>query len=176
MFEPLTDGRDHPNGWPVVMGVSSAYEARQHGAAWGVTHLLAITHDVGRLRTMTGIPDERRLVLEFADVDEEAEMGGPTPAHVETVRRFVDGLPADARLLVHCLQGMGQATAVGLGILARYLPPEAAGAALHAMRPTAVPNMLIVEQWDAALELRGALVKVATRFPCRVWRAAKRSA
>lgn len=155
------------------MGICGAYEARQNGAAWGTTHLLSIHRQGVTLRTMGGIPGNQHLVLTFDDTEDETAPDAPTLAHVETVCQWIDTLPGEARLLVHCQQGMNRSTAIGLGVLARYMPPENAGAALHAIRPIATPNKLMVRQWDKALELHGALSRIARRYPCRKWRVPK---
>lgn len=176
MFEPLTDGDQHPHRWRCSIGISGAYEARQHGPGWGVSHLLSIHRDASMLRTMDGIPPERHLVLTFDDTADTAHPLAPRPEHVGAVCAWIDGLPEDARLLIQCQQGLSRSTAIGLGVLARYRPPEDAGALLHRLRPVAIPNALIVRQWDRTLGLKGALSRVAKRFPCRTWRSAKGAA
>lgn len=170
MFAPLTDGGLHPHAWTCAIRVCSAYEARQHGQAWGTTHLLSIRQPAIKLRTMQGIPEDRHLALLFDDVEDEDEGRAPTPEHVAAVCAWTDGLPADARLLIHCMQGVHRSAAIGLGLLARYLTPERAGAVLHGLRPVAEPNKLMVSQWDAALGHDGALNRIARRFPCRTWK------
>ena len=176
MFSSLADGSRHPNGWPCRIRVCGQYETRQHGEAWGTTHLVSMRGSRVRLFTMAGIADDRHLRLVFDDTLDQADLNAPTIGHVDEVCRFVDALPADANLLVHCLQGMHRSTAVTLGILARYLPPEDAGAALHALRPMAIPNALMVGHWDAALGYDGALLETAKRFPRREWNATPRRA
>jgi predicted protein tyrosine phosphatase len=169
MFEPLSSGYSHPGGWRAALHVCGQYETRQFGVESGVTHLLSVRGVKNRLFTLDGLAEDRHLVLVFDDTPDGADPDAPTAGHVETVCRWVDTLPLNAKLIVHCLQGMHRSAAIGLGILARYMPPLDAGAALHAIRPMANPNRLMVSQWDRALSLNGALLAAAARFPCRVW-------
>ncbi|RVM42125.1 phosphatase, partial [Sinorhizobium meliloti] len=78
--------------------------------------------------------------------------------------------PEGAHLLIPGLRGIGRSTALTLGVLARYMGPEEAAAALHALRPEAKPNRHVLGLFDAALGLKGKLAKQALRFPAKVWK------
>lgn len=169
----LSSNAEHANGWPVRMVVSSQTEARHNRALWAPSHLISIRAPGTKLLSMIELPEENHLPLLFGDALDPDE---PDAARAEDVARclaFVDGLPGDARLLVHCLRGIGRAPALSLGILARYLDPESAAATLHALKPDAKPNRHVVALFDAALGLKGKLSKQALRFPAKVWKTGK---
>lgn len=169
MFEPLSDGTKHPNGWRARLHVCGQYESRQLGLTCGVTHLVTIKSQSSKPFYLQGMPEGQHLLMEFEDTVDAAQLHAPPPEHVGKVCAWVDELPAEGKLIIHCLQGISRSTAVALGILSRYLPPEEAAEALHRVRPWADPNRLIVEQWDNALDHKGELQLVAALFPCKVW-------
>ncbi|NRP18162.1 hypothetical protein LPJGGPFB_01392 [Ensifer adhaerens] len=163
----------HPNGWPIRMIISSQTEARHNRALWAPTHLISMRAPASRLLSMIDLPPERHLELYFGDATDPDAPDAARPDAIDAAFNFVDGLPEDAHLLVHCLRGIGRATALSLGILARYLAPEEAAAALHALRPEAKPNRHVVGLCDTALGLKGKLAKQALRFPAKVWKPGK---
>lgn len=170
MFEPLTDGSGHPNGWPARLHVCGQYEARQLGTECGLTHLLSVNATAIKLRSITGLPEGCHLALVFDDTLDPANPAAPPPSHVQAVCQWIDTLESESRLMIHCLQGISRSTAIALGLLSRYLPPHKAAAALHGVRPWADPNRLITAQWDKALGLEGELIDAARPFPCKVWK------
>jgi predicted protein tyrosine phosphatase len=173
-FSPvLSPNPGHAAGWPLLLLVSSQTEARHHRALWAPTHLISIRAPGTKLLSMIDLPDERHLQLVFGDTTDPDERDAARPQAIADAFAFIDTLPVDARLLVHCLRGIGRSTALTLGILARYLEPEAAAAALHALRPDARPNRHVVGLCDAALGLKGKLAKQALRFAAKVWKASK---
>jgi predicted protein tyrosine phosphatase len=160
----------HSSGWPVRVIVSSQTEARHNRAHWAPTHLISIRAPATRLLSMIELPPERHLELYFGDtIDPDAPDAARAEA-IEATFAFVDGLPKDAQLLIHCLRGIGRSTALTLGILARYIEPEEAAAVLHALRPEAKPNRHVVGLCDTRLGLKGKLAKQALRFPTKVWK------
>ena len=108
-----------------------------------------------------------------AGADELARLVAEEARRCEAAFAFIDTLPADAHLVIHCLRGIGRSTALTLGILGRYMEPEQAAAALHALRPEAKPNRHVVGLCDTVLGLKGKLAKQALRFPAKVWKPAK---
>lgn len=164
----LADSPAHPSGWRCALRVMGAAEARRLAAPLRPTHVVSIRAPAQRCQGIAAAVEAEHLALV---VDDTLDVAAAT-AMRDTVRRgldFAHGLPGDARLLVHCAAGISRSTALVLAILARYLPPEAAGALLHAIRPTAVPNLLMAAEADALMEAGGALLSVARRFPCRSW-------
>ncbi|MDW5314396.1 phosphatase [Rhizobium sp. PL01] len=174
LYAPLLDtNASHPNGWPVRLIVASQTEARHNKAVWMPSHLISIRAPGTKLLSMIDLPAEQHLELLFGDVTDPDEPDAAKPAHIEQAFAFVDGLPQDAHLLVHCLRGIGRSTALTLGILARSMEPEDAAAALHALRPEAKPNRHVTGLCDTVLGLKGRLAKQALRFPAKVWKPSK---
>lgn len=174
LYAPLLDiNARHPNGWPVRVIVSSQTEARHNRALWAPSHLISIRAPGSKLLSMIELPPERHLELLFGDTTDPDEPGAARPEAIEQAFAFIDGLPQDANLLIHCLRGIGRATALTLGILARYMEPEDAAGALHALRPEAKPNRHVTTLCDTALGLKGKLARQALRFPAKVWKPAK---
>jgi predicted protein tyrosine phosphatase len=159
----------HPNGWPMRVIVSSQTEARHNRVLWAPTYLISI-RAASRLLSMIELPPERHLELYFGDATDPDAPDAARAEAIEATFAFIDGLPEDAHLLIHCLRGIGRSTALTLGILARYMAPEKAPATLHALRPEAKPNRHVVGLCDAALGLKGKLAKQALRFPAKVWK------
>ncbi len=174
LYSPVLQANPaHPNGWPIRMIISSQTEARHNRALWAPTHLISMRAPASRLLSMIDLPPERHLELYFGDATDPDAPDAARPDAIDAAFNFVDDLPEDAHLLVHCLRGIGRATALSLGILARYLAPEEAAAALHALRPEAKPNRHVVGLCDTALGLKGKLAKRALRFPAKVWKPGK---
>jgi predicted protein tyrosine phosphatase len=159
----------HPHGWPLRLVVCGQYEARRCSDVMRATHVISIRKQ-GRAFHPPLVEPARHLVLSFEDTHDAAHPDAPQAAHVAAAAAFVDALPADARLIVHCLQGLSRSTALALGLIAREVAPLRAGYLLHSLRPVATPNPLLVRLWDAALGLDGALVDIGARFPTPVWR------
>lgn len=173
MFTPQADGRAHPRGWPMALAIAGRAEAIRDGLDRAATHVIALTSPDARTPDIATGGERTALRLRFDDVIDPAHPNAPTAGALDAICAFVDQLPVDARLLIHCRQGIGRATAVALGLLARAMTPEEAGGRLHAIRPCAAPNELIVAHWDKRLKLRGALKRVGYRFPCLTWRSRK---
>jgi predicted protein tyrosine phosphatase len=170
-FEALVpEPQRHPRGWPMRLRICGQPEARRHAAEWGATHLVTLKAEELRYLGPAGFAPERHLTLQFADTRDEERLDAPTLEHIAALCAFVDALPADARLLLHCLRGISRGPAMALGLLAREVPPVRAGTLLHRLRPEAEPNKLLVQLWDEHLKLDGALVRVARNFPTAVWK------
>jgi predicted protein tyrosine phosphatase len=174
LYAPLLPSNAaHPNGWPLRMIVASQTEARHNRAIWEPSHLISIRAPGTKLLSMIELPAERHLELLFGDVTDPDEPDAAKPAQIEQAFAFIDSLPQDAHLLIHCLRGIGRSTALTLGILARSMEPEEAAAALHRLRPEAKPNRHVTGLCDTALGLKGRLARQALRFPAKVWKPAK---
>ena len=170
-MDALLDGTSsrHPNGWPLRLAVCGQYEARQWVERMQATHVVSIRKE-GRAFHPPKVAADRHLVLSFEDTHDAAHPDAPRLAHIEAAVSFVDALPADARLLVHCLQGLSRSTGLVFGLIAREVSPLRAGYLLHRLRPVATPNTLLVKLWDERLGLGGELVRESEKFPCQVWR------
>jgi len=130
-------------------------ELGEHCAA-GVTHVLSIlgpnSPDPPELAAFA---PHRRLILRFHDVVEpQPDQIAPTREDVERLLVFgreVSETP-EAHLLVHCRAGVSRSTAAAALILMQANPEWPASAALDAVaaiRPSAWPNLLILELGDA---------------------------
>ena len=160
-FQPLTDGASHPNDWRALLAICGASEARQNFDLWRPTHLISIYGPAGRYLGPAELTPDRHLHIRIDDTMIEGIAAAPSAWMVKDIFDFIDELPAEARLVIHCRQGISRSTGVGLGILARYLPPEIAGEALLSLRPMAMPNRLIARLFDQRLGLDGQLLQVA---------------
>ena len=169
-FSELTDGNGHPNGWPCRMLITSQSEARRFAHELAPTHVLSIKSDRTRYFGPTGLPEGQHLMMVFNDTTDVADNDPPTHAHFDRIQAWMEQLPTDARLLVHCLQGVHRSCAIGLGFLVQQVPPLRAAYLLHTVRPYANPNRLMARLWDERLGLKGELLKVVEHFPCDVWR------
>lgn len=165
LFGALTDGSAHPNKWPAAMLVCSQTEARRNGADWAPSHIISIYGPQSRYLGIADFDQSRQLHARFEDTLAPTDPGAPTLADIDAIMDFVDTLPGDARLLVHCLQGSTRGAAVALGILARYLPADKAGQTLFRSCANAAPNPFLVALWDKALGLEGKLIKAGRKFP-----------
>ena len=108
------------------------------------------------------------LVVEVDDTEIEDPSGkwvAITREDIDRVLAFSKDIPDNACLLVHCLAGKSRSTAVLLGVLVQHgMTPEEALEALLSIRPVAIPNRRIIDLLDAALEQKGALVKVVEDY------------
>jgi predicted protein tyrosine phosphatase len=108
-------------------------------------------------------PAPDHLVLRFEDLDYgPAGVTLPTREHARLVLEF-GRKHVDAKLLVHCVAGVGRSPAAALLVLAdRYGPGREADALdeLLRLRPEAVPNLALTAAADAELGRGGALHSV----------------
>lgn len=165
LFSSLTDGTGHPNRWPCAMLVCSQTESRRNGAEWAPSHIISIYGPESRYLGLPDFDQTRQLHSRFEDVGDPAAPGAPTRAHIQEVMAFVDGLPKDARLMIHCLQGSTRGAATALGILSRYLPADKAGQIIFKTFSNVAPSPLVIALWDKVLGLDGKLIKAGRKFP-----------
>ncbi len=169
-FEALTDGSNHPNGWPCRMLITSQSEARRFCDLLQPTHILSIKGFRTRYFGPTGFDPDHHLRMEFNDIVDSDGEDPPAHHHLEQMQCWMETLPKDARLLVHCLQGVHRSCAMGLGFLAQQTSPLHAASLLHSIRPQADPNRLMIKLLDERLKLHGELNAAADYFPCSVWK------
>ncbi len=110
--------------------------------------------------------DMPHLILSAWDIDDEAEPDAPA---FDQVRSGLDFARRHGRpLLVNCVAGVSRSTALAMAILADRLGPgreSEAAERLFAVRPQAVPNLLILRHADAALDRGGRLVEAGLAAP-----------
>lgn len=160
-FEALTDGRNHPNGWPCRLLVTSQSEARRFHTALAATHVLSIKGTKTKYLGPRGLPDMNHLLMVFNDVPDAAHSVPPTRDHIAEMQCWMLALPADAAVIVHCLQGVHRSAATALGFLAQQSRPDVAMELLRKIRPQAAPNPLVVKLWDEFLGMSGQLIAAA---------------
>ena len=165
LFASLTDGTGHPNRWPCAMLVCSQTEARRNGVDWAPSHIISIYGPESRYLGLPDFDQTKQLHARFEDVADPAAPGAPTRAHIEEIMAFVDGLPKDSRLMIHCLQGSTRGAATALGILSRYLPADKAGQTIFKTFPNVAPSPLVIALWDKMLGHDGKLIKAGRKFP-----------
>lgn len=165
-FIEARSGRHFAGGWPGRLLVRGQSEARRHLAVIAPTHVLSIKSPDLSYLGPRDLPADRHLILTFDDTDDADGATAPIHEHVTAIRDFADTLPADARLLIHGLQGVRRAPAVAIGLLSALLPPaEAVAVARSACSQAPSPNRRVVRLFDDALGLAGTLVEACdTRF------------
>lgn len=116
-------------------------------------------------------PAHRRTILRFHD--DIAERPGvilPGPQDIAAILDYgsrLSGHPGEKHLLVHCHMGLSRSTAALAALLAQAEPQTEAEnifQRIHAIRPQAWPNSLMVRMADEALGRDGALVMAMRRL------------
>lgn len=137
----------------------AAYELMKEG--WPTKIISLIGPDINFYLPHRG---DHHLIKVFHDfegpVDAEALKGTvwdlkghqlilPTKDVIEEVLEFCEGLCNDDRLLIHCHAGRSRSAAMLIGILYNnYMTAEEAVAAVAAVRPTMIPNRLMIALID----------------------------
>lgn len=133
------------------------------------THILSFLDPGDRLVTPKGVPPDRHATFNMNDTHEPEDPYPPTLEQVRAVHLWFSALPPDARVVIHCFQGVSRSTAMALGLLSARLGPQEAADRLRRIRPEATPNRLIVALWDRHLQLNGRLSEEAEKFPAPSW-------
>jgi predicted protein tyrosine phosphatase len=149
--------------------ISSKNRAKETARREKVKHILSCLDPTDRLVTPSFIDPARHLTLKMDDSENPDDIYAPTLDDVIKVDHWVASVPPDARLLIHCFQGVSRSTAMTLGLLCQRSDPVAAIARLKVIRPEATPNRLIVRLWDGYLKLDGRLVEAARVLPPPAW-------
>jgi predicted protein tyrosine phosphatase len=113
-----------------------------------------------------------RLELRFDDVIEPVPgKVPPGPQHIRELlalgRRLMAEPTATRHLLIHCGAGFSRSPAALVLMLAQAMPaiaPCDIAAEVLRLRPTAWPNLRIIELGDSLLDRRGGLVEAASRI------------
>ncbi|OSQ48819.1 tyrosine phosphatase family protein [Thalassospira alkalitolerans] len=133
-----------------------------------VSHVLSVVDpERADLDAFNAYAPHERTILRFHDIiDDLPDQIAPTPAHVEEVLTFGDGLRntvdtrQDGHLLVHCHMGVSRSTAAMLTLMAQAQPDIAEDelfAKLRAIRPIAWPNSRMIGFADDLLGRGGKL-------------------
>ena len=134
----------------------------------GVISIMTPGYTVYAPQSITKIENEDRysvLRLEFDDVWQECYQLGQemiTPEIIDRVLDFAHSFVArfgdDSSLLVHCHEGISRSSAMAIAIYTSlYNEVNKAVARGTHQRPQAVPNVEVIRQTDALLNLSGEL-------------------
>ncbi len=172
-----TKARD---AWQVVVETAVSFKITVCGIEELTEHCTArVSHVVSILDPDWPVPsalhtyrEHERLELRFDDVIEPVpDTVPPGPQHIRQLlalgRRLVDEPAATRHLLIHCGAGFSRSPAAVALMLAQAMPelaPSDIAAEVLRLRPTAWPNLRMVELGDNLLDRRGALVEAASRI------------
>lgn len=155
------------------VGVCGRKELAAYRGA-GVTHLVSVWpggasgHDDDVRRVLADFP---QADIRFVPVNDVADPGlafAPSSAMVADVLRWAASLRAQDRVLLHCEAGVSRSAALAYAILCMHAGEGEeieCFAHLMAMRPTALPNTLIVRYADAVLRRDGAMTRAMRPDP-----------
>jgi predicted protein tyrosine phosphatase len=136
-----------------------------------VSHVVSILDPTWPIPPALGAYGEHKhLELRFDDVIEPApDKVPPGPQHIPQLlalgRRLMGETAATRHLLIHCGAGFSRSPAAVALSLAQTMPAMAPGdiaAEVLRLRPTAWPNLRIIELGDGLLDRRGELVEAAS--------------
>jgi predicted protein tyrosine phosphatase len=156
--------------WQVKQTICGIKELDDHARA-GVTHLLSILDPEAPEPSVYFNQDPREhLVLRFHDVIlPHPELIMPQRTHIEELLAFGQRLPDGdpGHVLIHCHMGISRSTAAGAILLLQARPDldeDEALVRIHAIRPNAWPNSLMIRHADHLLGRQGRLVAALGRL------------
>ena len=128
----------------------------------GATHVVSLLHS--RERNLLFLPSsfkrENWLFLDMDDVIHETADAAPKKEQVECLLQWVNKLPADAHLVIHCYAGISRSTAAALAVKVQELGVSQVKEAIDwllEIRPQACPNPVITKFADELLNAKGEL-------------------
>ena len=130
-------------------------------ASVGAGRLISLVPDEDQPRTPRGVKPSDHLRVRIDDITEPSPgFIAPAREHVDEIVRFLRASPPEVPLVIHCHAGVSRSTATALVALALDAPgrEREAAALLREAAPFALPNELLVQIADIALERRGALL------------------
>jgi predicted protein tyrosine phosphatase len=142
--------------------VCNLAELEHHARTLRPSHLISLVAPEEQPPTPDPIDGNRHLRVEINDISEPVQgQIMPSEKHVRDLIRFVDGWPAAAPLLVHCVAGISRSTAAALITLtSRALGrEEEAARRMRKAAPHAQPNRRMVALADEILGCQGRLIE-----------------
>jgi len=145
---------------------------KQEGKRW--THVVSIWEkDLEDDKACQGLvktiaPRAKLLFSFFEDTSNPSYRDAPRLQDVQRILDFTSQLPARAKVLVHCRAGISRSTATAYAILCQHTKPgKEMDNLLHvqSLRDLVMPNRLIVELADKALNRNGAMLLHLRREP-----------
>lgn len=156
--------------WQVRQTICGLDELDRHAGAT-ITHLLSILDPDAPLPPLFNFnPPGARLTLRFHDIIlQHPDYILPRREDMAAALEFGRTLPArdPAHLLIHCHMGVSRSTAAAIALLLQAHPgldEDAAVAHIHALRPRAWPNSLMIRHADALLGREGRLLAAVGRL------------
>ena len=121
-------------------------------------------------------PVTKVLKLDFDDIDEPrildhgsyGKQYPPTKKHIQRLIKFITGIEAPAKLLIHCHAGISRSTAAALVAICINHKTDSSALwmeRLLTIRPEAAPNSLMLKYADELLGLDGKLKKLNCPMP-----------
>ena len=154
-----------------VLGIAKAKQ--QIGADWP-THIISVINDAGPAWPATHIDrqHDNHIILNFHDVEtddpeEYKDLTPPTAKEIKEILETVDywQLNDEHKLLVHCSAGKSRSTAIAIALLVKAgMSPEDAVKKVKLLSPAMCPNRLMIELFDDAMKLDGALITEVNDF------------
>ena len=133
------------------VAITSRNGVRDGVKKFGATHVISITD--GKLAFIhPSIPTDYILRIKFDDVLNTTHPLAPKLHHIERIAFWVQTLPSNATLLVHCEAGISRSSAIAwfAYVLRNGGSPASAFKHILGVRPQAVPNNLVadlIDQW-----------------------------
>lgn len=147
-----------------VLGIAKAKQ--QIGADWP-THIISVINDAGPNWPATTIDRQHNnhAIYNFHDVEnddpeEYADLTPPTMNEIQDILETVDYWQLDdsSKLLIHCSAGKSRSTAIAFALLVKAgMSPADALKKVKLLSPAMCPNRLMVELFDTAMGMNGAL-------------------
>jgi predicted protein tyrosine phosphatase len=125
-------------------------------------HLVTVINEHMMLATPVGLGRDNHLRLALNDIiAPQPGMICPSPEHIEALIGFVNRWNHDGPLLIHCHAGISRSPAaafIALCALNPSVPELVLASRLRQASPTAIPNPLMVELADEALDRQGRMI------------------
>lgn len=126
------------------------------------SHVLTLTSPGLAVPTISHIPPERHLVLQFNDISAPTTgLVAPDNNMVQAILDFSRSWDRRETCLVHCWAGISRSTAAAFIITCANRSPGQEDALAHDLRrasPSATPNPLMIKIADELLRRSGAMV------------------
>lgn len=147
-----------------IKGICGRSELRGLIGQVAATHLLSVTDVSCEPQNAFSIHRSCRLHLHFDDIEDPNVGSAPSMTDIMAALRWYRMLPSHARVVVACEGGVCRSTSLALGLIADEFGIESPAdlrLVLAALRPSALPNSLVVRHFDTLLGLGGALCRLS---------------
>ena len=105
------------------------------------------------------------MIVEFNDVEDPNDEYCPKIEHIYRILNFSKDFNDTDKVLIHCFAGRRRSTATAIGILIQHgMTIEDAFEHCYKIRPIMLPNRLILQLMDDALDLKGDLADYGNKW------------